>query len=105
MSMGAHYVKRDDGSLVAFVRYIEGKPYGSSVFGPKPIDHPSIGFPCGICGHQFIPGDMTLLGPEGPDPDDEEMVERARVGRVFNAIAKELHVECAMGPSGDNEDW
>jgi len=69
----------------------------SRKFGPKSPDHPSVGEPCAACGTPFAVGDYTTLVPLGPGPD-EEARENARQGAYYNAIAVEIHWECADGP-------
>lgn len=63
-------------------------------FGPKEADHPSIGRDCPACRAPFREGDFTRLVPLGPG-DDPEARERARAGRPYNAVASEVHDECA----------
>lgn len=63
-------------------------------FGPKKADHPSTGKPCAACKRLFKEGDYTTLVPLGPG-DDTEARERAKEGRAYNAVAVEVHYECA----------
>lgn len=65
-------------------------------FGPKPADDPSIGTPCPACGIAFAIGDYTTLVALGPGADPESR-ERAREGRVYNAVALQVHYACATG--------
>ncbi len=65
-------------------------------FGPKTADHPSVGNPCPACRDPFIAGDYTTIVPLGPG-DDPESRERARAGRVYNAVAVEAHWSCVTG--------
>lgn len=66
----------------------------SRKFGPKEKDHPSVGRDCPACHEPFKAGDFTALIPLGPG-NDEEQRERAREGRPYNAVAVEVHWECA----------
>lgn len=66
----------------------------SRPFGPKTADHPSIGEKCLACHSPFIEGDYTTLVPLGPG-DDEEARQRRDDGRVYNAVALEIHWACA----------
>ena len=68
-------------------------------FGPKKADHPSVGEPCPACKKPFAVGDLTTLIPLGPGDDPEER-EKALAGRVYNAVAVEVHFACATGDSG-----
>lgn len=65
-------------------------------FGPKADDHPSGGKPCPACHVEFKAGDYTTLIALGPGNDPESQ-ERARAGRVYNAVAVEVHWTCATG--------
>jgi hypothetical protein len=65
-------------------------------FGPKKADHPSIDELCPACRKPFKEGDYTTLIALGPG-DDKETQERAREGRVYNAVAVEVHWKCATG--------
>lgn len=69
---------------------------GHRRFGPKKADHPSVGEPCPACKQPFAVGDYTTLVVLGPG-GDEEARERAREGRVYNAIAVEAHWACVTG--------
>lgn len=64
------------------------------VFGPKPPNHPSVGEPCPACHVPFKAGDMTTLVALGPGNDPEQR-QKAREGRVYNAVAVEIHALCA----------
>lgn len=64
------------------------------VFGPKAADHPGIGVECPACHVPFVAGDMTTLVALGPGNDPESR-RRAREGRVYNAVAVEIHAACA----------
>lgn len=63
-------------------------------FGPKTADHPSIGKDCPVCKKPFKEGDWTTLVPLGPG-DNTEARERAKEGRPYNAVAVEIHWDCA----------
>jgi len=63
-------------------------------FGPKTADHPTVGRDCPACNKPFKEGDYTTLVALGPGDDPEEQ-ERAREGRPYNAVAVEVHWECA----------
>jgi hypothetical protein len=63
-------------------------------FGPKADGHPSIGRECPACRVPFVEGDYTTLVPLGPG-DDEEARERRDEGRAYNAVAAEIHWDCA----------
>lgn len=63
-------------------------------FGPKAADHPSVGNPCPACHTRFAGGDFTTLITFDPG-NDPEVQERARDGRVYNAVAVEIHWACA----------
>jgi hypothetical protein len=65
-------------------------------FGPKTADHWSIGQECPACHCEFAEGDYTTLVFLGPGEDEDEQ-ERARAGRVYNAVAVEVHWTCATG--------
>lgn len=65
-------------------------------FGPKGADHRSVGKPCPACHVDFAAGDYTALIALGPGSDPEAQ-ERAREGRVYNAVAVEVHYACATG--------
>ncbi len=63
-------------------------------FGPKKADHHSVGKPCPACSKPFVEGDFTTLIVLGPG-DSEERRERAKAGRAYNAVAVEIHFDCA----------
>ena len=63
-------------------------------FGPKSADHPSIGKPCPACNKAFEEGDHTVLVPLGPGKDEESR-QRRDEDRGYNAVALEIHWECA----------
>ncbi len=65
-------------------------------FGPTTADHPSVGNPCPACREPFSEGDYTTIVPLGPG-NDPEAQERARAGRVYNAVAVEAHWSCVTG--------
>ena len=66
----------------------------SRKFGPKLADHPSIGELCLACRRPFAVGDYTTLVPIGPG-DDTDGQDRRDEGRVYNAVAVEVHWECS----------
>jgi hypothetical protein len=63
-------------------------------FGPKQADHPSVGDVCRACSELFDVGDFTALIPLGPGGDPEARKARDE-GRAYNAVAIEIHYECA----------
>ena len=63
-------------------------------FGPKTADHPSVGEKCLACHQPFAEGDYTTLVVLGPG-DDEESRQRRDGGRVYNAVAAEIHWDCS----------
>jgi hypothetical protein len=65
-------------------------------FGPKSAGHPSIGEKCPACGTPFKEGDYTTLIPLGPG-DDQEAQRLSREGRIYDAVAAEVHWICATG--------
>jgi hypothetical protein len=65
-------------------------------FGPKRLDHPSIGKKCPACEQPFKAGDFTTLIPLGPGGDPESR-EKCKDGKSYNAIALEVHWACATG--------
>lgn len=65
-------------------------------YGPKTIDHPSVGEECPACKVPFIAGDYTTLIPLGPGADLEAQ-KRAQMKRPYNAIAVEVHWDCVGG--------
>lgn len=65
-------------------------------FGPKSDGHPSIGKECPACHNPFKAGDYTTLVAYGPGSDPEEQA-KAKQGLPYNAIAAEIHWDCATG--------
>jgi hypothetical protein len=65
-------------------------------FGPKQSNHPTVGKECPACDKPFEEGDYTTLVTLGPG-DDKEQQEKCREGRPYNAVASEVHWECAGG--------
>lgn len=63
-------------------------------FGPKAADHPGIGIECPACHVRFKEGDWTTLVVLGPG-DDPDARERRDTGRVYTAVALEIHWECS----------
>lgn len=68
-------------------------------FGPKALNHPSVGKPCPACGIAFAAGDYTTLVALGPGADEDARL-RARSGRPYNAVALEVHYACVTGTEG-----
>lgn len=66
-------------------------------FGPKTADHPSVGEPCAACREPFVAGDYTTLIPLGPGKSPNARAAAA-AGRSYNAVAVEVHWECAGCP-------
>lgn len=63
-------------------------------FGPKTADHPSIGEECPACHQPFQADEYTTLVVLGPG-DDAEARQRRDEGRPYNAVAVEVHWDCA----------
>jgi hypothetical protein len=63
-------------------------------FGPKSADHPGIGKECPACDVPFVEGDYTTLVVLGPG-DDQESRQRRDEGRVYTAVAAEIHWDCS----------
>ena len=63
-------------------------------YGPKKNNHPSIGNPCPVCGIKFKENDYTTLAVIGVD--NEEDRQKMIDGRVYNAVAKEIHWTCRI---------
>ena len=61
-------------------------------YGPKKLDHPSIGIICPMCNSPFVEGDYTTL--QGMRPSNEEEAEKAAKGRPYMAEAVEIHAKC-----------
>jgi hypothetical protein len=66
------------------------------VFGPKAVDHPTVGDHCPACHQDFVAGEYTTLIPLGPG-DDPDARRAAREHRAYNAVALEVHWACATG--------
>lgn len=49
---------------------------------------------CPACHQVFQTGDYTVLIPLGPGADPESRKKRD-AGRVYNAVAVEVHFDCA----------
>ena len=64
----------------------------SAKFGPKCVNHPSIGTMCLICGKPFVEGDYTTLIDTQP-ADQEEKIKMLQ-GRAYTAEAEEVHYNC-----------
>lgn len=69
-------------------------------FGPKGNTHPSVGKPCPACQKPFAAGDYTTIVVLGPG-DDPEARERRDDGRAYNAVAVEVHFDCAAAEYRD----
>ena len=65
-------------------------------FGPKKKEHPSVGEICPACRKSFNEGDYTTLIALGPG-DDKDAQKKAREGKPYNAVALEVHYDCAGG--------
>jgi hypothetical protein len=65
-------------------------------FGPKAVNHPSIGTPCPACQTPFAAGDYTTLVALGPGNDPEER-RKAALGLAYRSVAVEVHWACATG--------
>lgn len=65
-------------------------------FGPKKKGHPSIGEDCVACKKPFKEGDFTTLIALGPGDDVDEQAKKKQ-GRPYNAVAAEIHWDCAGG--------
>lgn len=63
-------------------------------FGPRPagLDDET----CPACRQPIKEGDYTTLVSLGPGDDPEEQ-ERCREGRVYNAVAAQVHWTCGTG--------
>jgi len=51
---------------------------------------------CAACDKPFVKGDYTTLIPLGPG-DSEEDRKKKKEGRVYTAVAKEVHWACSTG--------
>lgn len=65
------------------------------VFGPRDKNADEW---CPACNEMFAAGDYTVLVVLGPG-DDEEAREKARAGRWYNAVAVQVHADCAEPPT------
>lgn len=67
-------------------------------FGPMPADAPAIAMQekCPACKIAFNEGDYTALVEIGPGDNPNEQ-QRAREGRVYNAVAIQAHYLCVTG--------
>lgn len=54
----------------------------------------SVGIVCPACHKEFVSGDRSVLIALGPG-DDPDAREAAKAGRPYNAVAVEVHAECA----------
>lgn len=66
-------------------------------FGPKTAaDALRTSELCPACKRSFVAGDYTTLISLGPGNDEEEQ-KKCREGRAYNAVAVEVHWNCAGG--------
>lgn len=63
-------------------------------FGPKTAGSPSIGEKCIACHVPFVEGDFTTLVAIGPGDDPEEQA-KSKAHLPYNAVAVEVHFDCA----------
>ncbi len=63
-------------------------------FGPMEAGDYSVGKTCPACLKMFVVGDFTALVPLGPGADPEAQ-EKARRGHPYNAVAAQVHWDCA----------
>lgn len=56
----------------------------------------TVGVECPACHEKFKEGDSSTLVVLGPGPSKEAQ-QRCRDGRVYNAVAIEVHWTCATG--------
>lgn len=89
--------------MVTYLRYKIEETLTLRAFGPKAMDHPSIGMECPPCDKPFVPEDYTTLIPLGPGDSDERR-EKARGGGWFTAVAIEVHYACATGSHANLAD-
>lgn len=66
----------------------------SRKFGPKQATHPTVGKECPACHVPFKEGDYTTLISLGPGDDPEEQA-KAKAEKPYNAVALEVHFDCA----------
>ena len=64
----------------------------SRVYGPKKLDHPSIGAFCPMCNTPFVEGDYTTL--QGMRPASEKDAEKAAQGKPHTVEVVEIHAKC-----------
>lgn len=65
-------------------------------FGPRSAAPTDTETRCAACDALFKEGDYTTIIPLGPGSDEENR-RRCREGRVYNAVAVEVHYACAHG--------
>jgi len=67
-------------------------------FAPLAADHPLVtdGTLCAGCSKPFVAGDVTTIVAIGPG-DDPEQQQRARQGKVYNAVGAVAHYACVTG--------
>jgi hypothetical protein len=67
-------------------------------FGPRTAERAASdakdGRNCPACRKPFLEGDYTTLIALGPG-DDPEARERCKANRPYNAVALEIHYDCA----------
>lgn len=63
-------------------------------YGPKQADDRSVGKLCPACQEPLVVGDFTALVTLGPGNDPEARTARDE-GRPYNAVALEIHYDCA----------
>ena len=78
-----------------YVRWKKGENVRGRVFPPLDSDHPSTGTDCLLCDIVLSNGTEVQLLAVGPDPQDEESIEKFEQDRWFNALAVLVHHACA----------
>lgn len=73
--------------------------------GPLAGDHPLVlgDKECPGCHEQFEEGQLVTLIAIGPG-DDADAQEKAREGRIYNAIAMPVHWICATGEKEETSE-
>lgn len=82
------------GVLFDWEIYRKGQVMDKTRYGPKTPDHPTTGKPCPACREEFKEGDFTTLVTLGPG-NDPEAQRKAKEGKAYNAVAVEVHYDCA----------
>jgi len=67
-------------------------------YGPKSVDHPSIGKICLICSEPFLEGDYTSLVSTQPASEEDRI--RMIQGRPYTSEAEEVHYNCYVSVHG-----